>query len=95
MGSGSICSPYTPDSPCGTISGTSSVITLPVSSSQLFCVPVGGSFSINNLIIGNQAKLRVRCNVNEVNPPPGYQFNMDTIPYYFYTGDCGTEPCDP
>jgi hypothetical protein len=92
---GSACGPISPPSPCGTISGTSSLITLDPSgpSSALFCVPIGGSFSIFQSS-GGPSKLRVTCQAGQLNPQ-GFQINIDGTTFYFDTnGNCMLAPCE-
>jgi hypothetical protein len=57
--SGSLCGPFSPPSPCATVSGTSSTISLGgVNPTRvLFCLGTGGSFRLEN--IGDPVSIRI------------------------------------
>ncbi len=90
MTAGSACGPVSPGSPCGTISGTSYLISMDAFGNGFFCVEDSASFSILNL--SASANLRITCKANEVNPP-WVGFTIDSSPVYYNVEDCNLEGC--
>ncbi|HQW02275.1 MAG TPA: hypothetical protein PLR30_07355 [Saprospiraceae bacterium] len=84
---GSTCGPFTPGSPCGTVSGISTSITLSSAVPRaFFCIATGGSFRILKTM-GNGVTLRISCNADETNPD-WFPFNIGDTPLYYYVQDC-------
>lgn len=91
--SGSLCGPFSPGSPCGTVSGTSSSIGLSGNGDRkLFCVPNGGSFRIVGPS-GGPYSVRISTDYDEVNPT-WENLDLDTTPLYYDTdGNCTLSEC--
>ena len=83
-----------PSSPCSSISGGRKTVTLnSLATRELFCVPVGGSFSIYNNG-SNSVTLRFTCQAGVIEP----DFETITIgsgnyAYFFADGDCILTQC--
>ncbi len=91
MTAGSACGPVSPGSPCGTISGTSYLISMDAFGNGFFCVEDSASFSILK-VMGTSANLRINCKANEVNPI-WTGFNINSAPVYYYVEDCELTGC--
>jgi hypothetical protein len=85
---GSTCGTFTPPSPCATVSGVSSTISLNLMSPtrQVFCLPTGGSFRLENT--GADVTIRITCQYDEVNPDWEYII-LDADEVLFFDSNTG------
>jgi hypothetical protein len=86
---GSTCGPFSPPSPCGTVSGLSSTINLGMSdpARQLFCLATGGSFRVQN--IGTETvQIRITCQSEEVDPD-WETIELEPTDIFYFDSDSG------
>ncbi len=93
--SGTLCGPFTPPSPCGTVSGTSSIIDLGNGNPTrvLFCLGTGGSFRLQYLGV-DAVSIRISCQYDEVTPDWEYiDLDEDDVLYYDSNSGCFLVEC--
>ena len=92
---GSTCGPFSPPSPCGTVSGTSSTLSLGGMNPTrgLFCVGTGGSFRLQN--IGDPVYIRITCQYNDITPDWEYiELGVSDVLYFDSDGGCFLVECN-
>ena len=92
---GPTCGPFSPPSPCGTVSGTSSTLSLGGMNPTrgLFCVGTGGSFRLQN--IGDPVYIRITCQYNDITPDWEYiELGVSDVLYFDSDGGCFLVECN-